>query len=140
VFHRELRHNALTREVSIRVVITGDTAPVLAATIETIIGEDPETREPGPEAHGSGPGEVVADALRAPGRIRTCDSRFRKPLLYPLSYGGHALKVTCACIPRCIRAADPTAPAPEPPSGLRCAGLRLPCPTSPECRDQRVEA
>ncbi len=26
--------------------------------------------------------------LRAPGRIRTCDTRFRKPLLYPLSYGG----------------------------------------------------
>ncbi len=23
-----------------------------------------------------------------PGRTRTCDSRFRKPLLYPLSYGG----------------------------------------------------
>jgi hypothetical protein len=25
---------------------------------------------------------------RAPGRNRTCDSRFRKPLLYPLSYEG----------------------------------------------------
>jgi hypothetical protein len=24
----------------------------------------------------------------APGTIRTCDTRFRKPLLYPLSYGG----------------------------------------------------
>lgn len=24
----------------------------------------------------------------APGRIRTCDTRFRKPVLYPLSYGG----------------------------------------------------
>jgi hypothetical protein len=24
----------------------------------------------------------------APGRIRTCGTRFRKPLLYPLSYGG----------------------------------------------------
>ena len=23
-----------------------------------------------------------------PGRSRTCDTRFRKPLLYPLSYGG----------------------------------------------------
>jgi hypothetical protein len=23
-----------------------------------------------------------------PGRIRTCDPRFRKPMLYPLSYGG----------------------------------------------------
>ena len=26
----------------------------------------------------------------APGRIRTCGTRFRKPLLYPLSYGGGA--------------------------------------------------
>ncbi len=26
--------------------------------------------------------------LRAPGRIRTCDARFRKPMLYPLSYEG----------------------------------------------------
>jgi hypothetical protein len=26
----------------------------------------------------------------APGRIRTCGTRFRKPLLYPLSYGGPA--------------------------------------------------
>jgi hypothetical protein len=25
----------------------------------------------------------------APGRNRTCDTRFRKPLLYPLSYEGH---------------------------------------------------
>ena len=25
----------------------------------------------------------------APGRIRTCDQGFRKPLLYPLSYGRH---------------------------------------------------
>ena len=24
----------------------------------------------------------------APGRIRTCDARFRKPTLYPLSYEG----------------------------------------------------
>ena len=24
----------------------------------------------------------------APGRIRTCDTRFRKPVLYPLSYEG----------------------------------------------------
>jgi len=26
----------------------------------------------------------------APGRTRTCDARFRKPTLYPLSYGGGA--------------------------------------------------
>ena len=31
--------------------------------------------------------------LDAPGRIRTCDTRFRKPVLYPLSYGGRASSV-----------------------------------------------
>src|SRR5581483_5418610 len=29
-----------------------------------------------------------AGVSSAPGRIRTCDARFRKPLLYPLSYEG----------------------------------------------------
>src|SRR4051812_19606662 len=29
----------------------------------------------------------------APSRIRTCDTRFRKPLLYPLSYGGQCHRV-----------------------------------------------
>ena len=28
----------------------------------------------------------------APGRIRTCDARFRKPTLYPLSYEGGAVE------------------------------------------------
>jgi hypothetical protein len=32
--------------------------------------------------------EVLTGLLGAPGTIRTCDTRFRKPLLYPLSYGG----------------------------------------------------
>ena len=30
----------------------------------------------------------------APGRIRTCDSWYRKPVLYPLSYGGIAPRLT----------------------------------------------
>jgi hypothetical protein len=29
----------------------------------------------------------------APGRTRTCDARFRKPTLYPLSYGGLVIKL-----------------------------------------------
>lgn len=29
----------------------------------------------------------------APGRIRTCDTRIRRPLLYPLSYEGTASRV-----------------------------------------------
>ena len=34
--------------------------------------------------------ETFEFSLCAPGRIRTCDTRFRKPVLYPLSYGGSA--------------------------------------------------
>jgi hypothetical protein len=30
------------------------------------------------------------NSVSAPGRIRTCGTWFRKPLLYPLSYGGNA--------------------------------------------------
>ena len=29
--------------------------------------------------------------MTTPGRIRTCDHRFRKPMLYPLSYGGEVV-------------------------------------------------
>ena len=29
-----------------------------------------------------------AGQISAPGRIRTCDTRFRRAVLYPLSYGG----------------------------------------------------
>ena len=38
--------------------------------------------------------EVAGRANCAPGRIRTCDARFRKPTLYPLSYGArkHAIR------------------------------------------------
>jgi hypothetical protein len=79
-FHLELRYNALNREVTIRVSITADTAPILAATIDSALGQD--TNIPGAEARTSGPGMpqrvvrptpkgVVADALRAPGGSRT---------------------------------------------------------------------
>ena len=36
---------------------------------------------------------------RAPGRIRTCDTRFRKPVLYPLSYEGREEGRTQALLP-----------------------------------------
>ena len=39
----------------------------------------------GPEAPKS---SELRFLLGAPGRIRTCDARFRKPTLYPLSYEG----------------------------------------------------
>ena len=39
-----------------------------------------------PQAHSQSPIQPLA--RDAPGMTRTCDTRFRKPLLYPLSYGG----------------------------------------------------
>src|SRR3954451_8820172 len=40
--------------------------------------------------HGRHARTDVAMSQGAPGRIRTCDARFRKPTLYPLSYEGGA--------------------------------------------------
>ena len=34
------------------------------------------------------PRNLDSRVASAPGMSRTCDQRFRKPLLYPLSYGG----------------------------------------------------
>ena len=39
---------------------------------------------------------LVSWPFGAPSRIRTCDTRFRKPLLYPLSYGGQGHRVAAA--------------------------------------------
>ena len=35
----------------------------------------------------------TAELHGAPGTTRTCDARFRKPTLYPLSYGGWDIKL-----------------------------------------------
>ena len=40
---------------------------------------------------------LLASGRGAPGKNRTCDQRFRKPLLYPLSYGG---QVGAGTLPR----------------------------------------
>ena len=44
---------------------------------------------------GEGDGQIPSSTppafFGAPGRIRTCDPRFRKPTLYPLSYGSNCL-------------------------------------------------
>src|SRR5262249_30287609 len=47
-FHLELRYNAPRRDVTIRVSITGETAPILGTTIETILDEDAQTQSRGP--------------------------------------------------------------------------------------------
>lgn len=38
----------------------------------------------------------------APGMIRTCDTRFRKPVLYPLSYEGVLATVRWYQMPPCV--------------------------------------
>ena len=44
------------------------------------------------------PTPPVSHLLGAPGRTRTCDARFRKPTLYPLSYGGQlGLRTSPGC-------------------------------------------
>ncbi len=40
--------------------------------------------------------QVSAVTRCAPGRIRTCDTRFRRAVLYPLSYEGGASAKPCA--------------------------------------------
>ena len=47
----------------------------------------PRTRKR-PEPRVQGVSYVPTEDIRAHGRIRTCDARFRKPTLYPLSYAG----------------------------------------------------
>ena len=58
-----------------------------------------------------------------PGRNRTCGTRFRKPLLYPLSYGAGSTcllyPTSCAEIKPAARASDSTAPASRPAPGAR---------------------
>ncbi|MBI1758793.1 MAG: recombinase family protein [Actinobacteria bacterium] len=77
-FHLDLRYNAHTRELRIRATITRDTAPTIATTINTLTSDHPHTQPPATETTRSVPGGPGCDALRAPGRIRTCDTRFRK--------------------------------------------------------------
>lgn len=60
----------------------------------------PEPSPVPPPAHNGGgagqpgrprePDTTVAHVLRALGRIRTCDTRFRRAVLYPLSYEGQS--------------------------------------------------
>ena len=48
---------------------------------------------------------------RAPGRIRTCDTRFRRAVLYPLSYEGGDLSENVSEINAQMRRASDVFPA-----------------------------
>lgn len=45
------------------------------------------------EASGRPPGFLDLARMRAPGSFRTCDTRFRRAVLYPLSYEGRPGRV-----------------------------------------------
>ena len=68
-----------------------------------LAGRDRRTRArtgPAPLGGGAGP---VAEAVRAPGRIRTCDTGFRRAVLYPLSYWGAGLPGALRAVPGQVR-------------------------------------
>jgi hypothetical protein len=58
---------------------------------------------------------VTPTVSSAPGRIRTCDTRFRKPLLSPLSYEGPATPLPPSGESDDATESDP----PEPVAGTR---------------------
>src|SRR5579875_2178557 len=81
--------------------------------------------------------EVAGQRSGAPGRIRTCDARFRKPTLYPLSYRGDPWHV---CQPTQTASWMSLHPPPtlDVPAGSRGPGCRprqdVSAPTRPGAR------
>jgi hypothetical protein len=72
-FHLDLRYHATRKEVTIRVTITGETAPLLASAARAALGQQPAGEGCGPTRPTiPAPRDAVADALGAPGMIRTC--------------------------------------------------------------------
>lgn len=69
---------------TITITLPADHVPAIAHAA-TIVGDAITTTT---ETPGHRPGAAVVDAVRALGRIRTCDTRFRRAVLYPLSYEG----------------------------------------------------
>ncbi|GIH99154.1 putative recombinase [Planobispora takensis] len=82
-FHLEVRYNDRTGVALLRITIEEDTVKE-AADMAGRLADQPgkENRHP-LEADA-----CAEDLRRAPGMIRTCDTRFRRAVLYPLSYGG----------------------------------------------------
>jgi site-specific DNA recombinase len=93
-FQLQVRYHQPTRRVTLRVTIDGEALPRTTTASRRLTHRTgtPSTRSQdakGPRTATAvrGPKDFSL-AVCAPGRIRTCDTRFRKPLLYPLSYEG----------------------------------------------------
>lgn len=88
-FQLQVRYNKPRHEARIRVTIREDTARTFAKAASVVTaGESDISPRRSRRSHAS---TKVSHVLGAPGRIRTCGTRFRKPLLYPLSYEGLSL-------------------------------------------------
>jgi site-specific DNA recombinase len=72
-----IRYDRTTNTAHGQVTLVGDTGTRVPDAIRA------ENKEPGPTDRAD-----RSIVVRAPGRIRTCDARLRKPPLYPLSYEG----------------------------------------------------
>ncbi len=87
-FRLEIRYDARLGVALIRITLDHETIEGVAAMAEELPGNEnrrlPET------------GACAEDLVSAPGRIRTCGTRFRRAVLYPLSYGGKCAVVSLA--------------------------------------------
>ena len=82
-FRLEVRYHKPDHHALVRATIAEDTIDYLDTNVIALFAQQTANgkRRPGPRA-------TVSHLRGAPGRIRTSDARFRKPTLYPLSYGG----------------------------------------------------
>ncbi len=76
-FHLDLRYNCLRKDLTIRVTITADTAPAIAATVETITTDRQNAKKPGSGASAPDPGMEVRDVVGAPPGTRTPNPRIK---------------------------------------------------------------
>ena len=68
-FHLEMRYNALTNGLTIRITVTGDTVPALASTVGAVVAAHRNHKEPARPSSGEDPW-IVCDAQRAlPGAL-----------------------------------------------------------------------
>lgn len=82
-FRLVVRYDRRAHHATIQVTIVEDAMDHLSAAALPVAADTDHRREPGKH-----PVASVSLLGSAPGRNRTCDTRFRKPVLYPLSYGG----------------------------------------------------
>jgi site-specific DNA recombinase len=82
-FRLEIRYDKTRHHATVRVAISDDTLDGLNERLM------PSQNHSGHETASTKRPSDVSHLVCAPGRTRTCDARFRKPTLYPLSYGGN---------------------------------------------------